>query len=70
MQIRTFTHALILAIVAIAAVDLGLRVFEPRLSGDIANTMSFLERVAARRILTLRSSRTNTLHRGGVLTKG
>jgi hypothetical protein len=46
MQTRAFTHALILAIVAIAAVDLGLRVFEPRLSGDIANTMSFPERVA------------------------
>lgn len=46
MQIRAFTHALILAIVAIAAVDLGLRVFEPRLSADIANTMSFPERVA------------------------
>ena len=50
MQTRAFTNALILAIVAIAAVDLGLRVFEPRLSGDIANTMSFPERVAARRI--------------------
>ena len=46
MQTRAFSHALILAIVVIAAVDLGLRMFETRLSGDIANTRSFPERVA------------------------
>ena len=35
-----------MAILAIAALDLTVRVFEARLSGDIANTRGFPERVS------------------------
>ena len=43
---RSFTPGLALALAAVAVVDLAVRAAEPRLSGDIANTMAFPERVA------------------------
>ena len=46
IESRSFPRALLLAILVIAAVDVGVRVFEARLSGDIANTKGFPEQVA------------------------
>lgn len=43
---RSFSWGLVLAILLVAALDLTVRALETRLSGDIANTRSFPERVA------------------------
>lgn len=43
---RAFAFGLMLALLMVAVVDRALRIIEPRLSGDIANTFSFPGRVA------------------------
>jgi hypothetical protein len=43
---RSFSSGLVLAILCVVVVDVALRVFETRLSGDIANTAGFPDRVA------------------------
>jgi hypothetical protein len=46
MDTRPFIKACVVAILVVAAADTGLRVFQARLSGDVANTRRFPELIA------------------------